>query len=307
MHVVGIFHATLDLERAHACRQHFFHVIERTQVLGAQQALTHRGQNLAILVAHELIRQTARLGTQTSVCRAATTHGAHETDARIAKTNGTMPKALKLDAGGGALAHLVKRKLARQRHASRALLGTPQDTARVMHVGLGRNMQLKLRHPPVELRKQPPVLDDGRICPQLVGVTGNRHGIFHLILAHHDVEREIHASAGDMGLAAQSRKGFVIDFRCFAAGIQKATKRAIDGIGPRRKCRAEGIRAAGGSQKLDVGHFGHAHDATLVGYAVMRHVGIAIKYAKLVTICQIVLDDRRQGINRGLLGGHVVG
>ena len=138
VHVVGVLHAPLDLQRRDAGGHELGDVPHGQVVARAEQAVTdHLGAVLARLV-HERVGQAARLRAVAAVRRAAAPHRRRRAGTGIADADGPMAKRLDAD-GRGAIerlaprsrevAQLVERQLARAAQALDAQLAPDKADA----------------------------------------------------------------------------------------------------------------------------------------------------------------------------------
>ena len=225
IHVVGGLHAPLDLERAHARANHLADVVDSAIVLRAQSTraahaahlLGHPrrrhvrdGHELALLV-HELIRQTARLGTQAAVGGAPARQRAHHAHARVAEAQCAVAEALKLHTLLGDARDLGQRQLARERHAVGAERTAPGDAAGVVNVGLCRDVRLDLGPRAADLRKEAPVLDDEGVGAQKPRAAHEPEHARDLVGCHGDVHGDIDARAREVSAAARVAEARVVE------------------------------------------------------------------------------------------------
>ena len=140
VHVIGRFHAALELERRGAGVIQTANKLRSVGVARAQCALaTGRGERAAVLV-DQLVRQATGLSAHAAVGRAAR-HGKarKQAQARVAKADGAMAKDLKVHIGRGVVdgGDLVDGELTRESHSVGALLTAPKGSAVVVDVCLG--------------------------------------------------------------------------------------------------------------------------------------------------------------------------
>ena len=97
--------------------------------------------------------------------------------------------------------------------------------------------------------EEPPVLDDEGVSAEDGAAldVGERAG--KLGFLDNDVDGDVDARAGEVGLAAGGLKGVVGEVSRFAAGVEGAHA-AIDGVGAGGEGGPERLRAPGGGEKL---------------------------------------------------------
>lgn len=167
VHVGRRLHTALELERGHARRHELDHIADRAVVVRAERTLSLGGLKAHALLAHEVERKAARLRAEPPVGRAALAQEARQhAEARVAGTDGPVRKDLEFTGGnakpGSSRAllrrngrNLRQRKLARERHPRRPQLAAKRHAARVVHVGLRRHVQLRVRPRTTHLGEKP--------------------------------------------------------------------------------------------------------------------------------------------------------
>ena len=93
-YVIGILHATLDLERCHAGIYKLGQMRNTQIVARAQQAISLDGDNALPRLVHQVVRQTARLRAVAAHRRAPTPQGRELARPRIADANRTVAEYL---------------------------------------------------------------------------------------------------------------------------------------------------------------------------------------------------------------------
>ena len=116
-HVVGVFHAPLDLERHHPGPNKLGQVRNAQIVTRAQQTIALHGNDALPRLVHQVVRQAARLRTVAAHRRSPTPQGRKLAGARISNANRSVAEHLDRHADSTQGGNLVDRQLAGGRHA----------------------------------------------------------------------------------------------------------------------------------------------------------------------------------------------
>ncbi len=162
-----------------------------------------------------------------------------------------MAEGLDLDPLFRDIAELCQGKLAGDRDAADPKSAAPGGSAPVMDVRLRGDMDLYLGPDPLDLGHEAPVLDDEGIGAEAPGTPDHIEHLRHLLGADHDIDRHVDAHASEMGRAAGSREGLLIEVVGIPPGIEVVPEAAIDGICPGGQGSRKRLRAACGCQKLE--------------------------------------------------------
>ena len=262
VHVVGVLHAPLDLQRRDAGGHELGDVPHGQVVARAEQAVTdHLGAVLARLV-HERVGQAARLRAVAAVRRAAAPHRRRRAGTGIADADGPMAKRLDAD-GRGAIerlaprsrevAQLVERQLARAAQALDAQLAPDKaDAGGTRHARLRGEVELDARQRDRERPGEPDVRDDEGVRAEGRRAACAGDGAVQLALPQVHVEGHVDPDAAGMGHGAggaEVRPGDVVGR---GACVERAHA-AVHRVGARRDGGQQRVQRARGREKFRKG------------------------------------------------------
>ena len=253
-HVVGVFHAALDLERRHPGPNKLGQVRNAQIVARAQQTIALHGNDALPRLVHQVVRQATRLRTVAAHRRSSTPQGRKLAGPRISNANRAVAEHLDRHAGSTQGGNLVDRQLAGGRHAlDPELVGSQAHGAFAMDARLRGQVNLDRGNRRAQRAGQTGIRHDQGIGTQLMRVRPQRHRVGQLVIEHKHVERHVYTHAVRMRHDAAAQKLVVGKAVCAHAGVKPAQAR-IDGIGARRDGSEHLIEPARRRQQLGQRH-----------------------------------------------------
>ena len=206
-HVIGRFHAALDLKRRDAGSRQIGKQINRAEVLRREQMLTRRRKRVSLSSIVQFVGQAARLRAQAAISGATPYHGGHEALTGITDAQRAVAERLDFDARLGT--HLRKMgdflhgKLASERDALGTHAGSGADAGSIARVHLRGNMQADVGERAGYLARKTNVLDDERVgtCAPCLASAFERAA--HFARQHDDVQRDVDLHAPQMRVIAR--------------------------------------------------------------------------------------------------------